>query len=53
MKQVILTLLFISLSLNAGLITGYVRIGSPEKMQEMAYNDTQRALMDALVVEHE
>lgn len=51
--SVLFTLLIISLSLNAGLITGHVRIGSPEKMQEMAYNDNQRALMNALVAENE
>lgn len=51
--SVLFTLLIISLALNAGLVTGHVRIGSPEKMREMAYNDSQRALMDALIGENQ
>lgn len=43
------TLLLISAALNAGLITGYVRIGSPEKFERMAVEDSQRALLTALV----
>jgi hypothetical protein len=44
-----LTLLIVSLALNVGLISGVVRIASPEQHVEMAYSDSQRALMDALV----
>jgi Na+-transporting NADH:ubiquinone oxidoreductase subunit NqrC len=43
------TLFVISLILNVGLISGYVRIASPAQHQEMAYTDSQRALMAALV----
>lgn len=43
------TLLTVSAALNVGLITGHIRIGSPEKLQEMAYTDSQRAMMAALV----
>lgn len=53
MKQATLTLLAISLLLNVGLITGYIRIASPEKQQEMAYSDSQRALMSALVKDNQ
>jgi len=47
--SVLFTLLIVSLGLNAGLISGNVKIGTKEQLQEVAYNDNQRALMDALV----
>lgn len=49
MKQVVITLFLVSAILNAGLIMGYIKVGSPEKLAEVAYNDTQRAMMSALV----
>ncbi len=49
MKPTFITLFIVSLIVNIGLVTGWVRIASPEQHQEMAYNDTQRELMQALV----
>ena len=53
MKPTFITLFIVSLIVNIGLVTGWVRIASPEQHQEMAYNDTQRELMQALVEEVE
>ncbi len=46
-----LTLFIVSVLLNIGLITGYVKIGSPEKLQETAYFDDQRERLTALMGE--
>jgi hypothetical protein len=49
--SVAFTLLIVSAALNVGLISGYVRIASPETHVQTAYTDAQRGLMDALVEE--
>jgi len=46
---VCVTMFIVSAVLNIGLVSGYVRIASPDQHKEMAYADSQRALMSALV----
>lgn len=45
----LVTLCLLETLLLGGLISGYVRIGSPESMQQLAYTDSQRELMNRLV----
>lgn len=49
MKKVLFVLLLVSTIMNAGLISGWVRIGSPEEATQTAYIDSQRDLMTALI----
>ena len=53
MKKSLFILLLVSVALNVGLISGYVRIGSPQSFEQMAYTDNQRALMSALVEDNQ
>lgn len=48
MKQAIITIAVISILLNIGLISGYVRIGEPGAV---AYTEAQRNLMNTLASE--
>lgn len=47
--KVCITLLICSAVLNIGLVSGYIRVASPDSHAQVAYMDNQRELMTELM----